>query len=109
MSFSTENVYAVVLAGGQSSRLFPFNKVLSDLTGAGKSLIQQAVHRLKCLPKKRIYILTVNDMVAPIRRQLKLPPRQFFVDPVRRGTWPAILWAMAHLRRVAPEAVMAIV
>ncbi len=101
-------IFGLILAGGKSSRLYPFNKVLSDLTGSGKSLIQQSFERLG-LPRKQTYVLTVADMVAPIRRQLKFSQKQFFVDPVRRGTWPAILWAMAHLRHQNPDAVMAIV
>jgi len=107
-SVQKEPIYAVILAGGQSSRLFPFNKVLSDLTGSGRSLIQQAFDRVQKLSKKQTYILTGKDMVAPIRRQLKLPPGRVFVDPARRGTWPAILWAMAHLRHKNPDALMAV-
>jgi len=103
-----QSVYAVILAGGQSSRLFPFNKVISDLTGSGKSLIQQAFARAGLAPKQNRYVLTVREMVAPIRRQLKLPADHFFVDPVRRGTWPALLWAMGHLRQKNPDAIMAV-
>ncbi len=106
---SRSEVYAIILAGGQSSRLFPFNKVLADLTGSGRSLIQQAYDRLDALPRENIFLLTVRDMVAPIRRQLKVSPKHIFVDPVGRGTWPAILWAMAQLRRQDATAVMAIV
>jgi mannose-1-phosphate guanylyltransferase len=103
------NVRAVILAGGQSSRLFPFNKVVSDLTGSGRSLIQQAGDRLSNLSREQLYVLTVKDMVPSIRRQLKLPASHFFADPVRRGTWPALLWAMAHLRRENADAVIAVV
>jgi mannose-1-phosphate guanylyltransferase len=99
---------AAILAGGQSSRLFPFNKVLADLTGSGRTLLQQAYDRLKFFPKGRIYALTTQEMAAPVRRQLKLSASRVLVDPVRRGTWPAILWAMAHLRRESPDAVMAV-
>jgi mannose-1-phosphate guanylyltransferase len=103
------NVYAVVLAGGQSSRLFPFNKILTDLTGSGKTLLQQARARLKFIPRKQIYVLTNSEMVKPVQRQLKLPPHQILTDPARRGTWPAILWAMAHIRQQNPEAVIAVI
>ena len=105
----TPAIFAVILAGGQSSRLFPFNKVLSDLTGSGRSLIQEAYRRVSIVPRKQIYVLTVRYMVAPVRRQLPLPADHFFVDPVQRGTWPAMLWAMAHLRRENAEAVIAVV
>ena len=94
------DVNVVILAGGASSRLFPFNKILSDLSGSGKTLIQQAFSRAATLaPRSAIHVLAVHDLVEPIAQQLRLPQRQFFVDPVRRGTWPALMWAMAHLRQ----------
>lgn len=102
-------IFVVILAGGQSSRLYPFNKVLSDLTGSGRSLIQQACDRVSLIPRQQIYVLTVRDMVAPIRKQLPLPADHFFIDPVRRGTWPAMLWAMAHLRQKNTDAVISVV
>ena len=53
--------------------------------------------------------LAAQDMVAPIRRQLHLPASHVLVDPVRRGTWPALLWAMAHFRQKNADAIMAVV
>jgi mannose-1-phosphate guanylyltransferase len=103
-----KNAAAIILAGGKSSRLFPFNKVLSDLTGSGRTLIQQTQDRLGSFPKNAIYVLTTSDMVAPVQRQLQLSASHILVDPVRRGTWPAILWAMAHLRRTNPSTVLGI-
>ncbi len=99
---------ALILAGGKSSRLFPFNKVLSDLTGSGRTLIQETQDRIAFFPKKGIFALTTREMSIPVRRQLKLPANRVFVDPIRRGTWPAILWAMAHLRRANLETVLAV-
>jgi mannose-1-phosphate guanylyltransferase len=99
---------AVILAGGKSSRLFPFNKVLSDLTGSGRTLIQQTQDRLTSFSKNAIYALTTSEMVAPVQRQLQLATSHILVDPVRRGTWPAILWAMAHLRRTNPNTLLGI-
>ena len=101
--------HALILAGGASSRLFPFNKILADLTGTGRTLIQQAFDRAAAfVPGDHISLLAVQDLVNPIRSQLALPASRFFVDPVRRGTWPALLWAMAALRRADPETVLAV-
>jgi mannose-1-phosphate guanylyltransferase len=47
-------------------------------------------------------------MVSAMRQQLRWPALRFLSDPVRRGTWPALLWAMAHLRQGDPEAVVAV-
>ncbi len=99
MSPSKPPVYAFILSGGQSSRLFPFNKVLSDLTGSGSTLLQQAHSRaVRLAGRKNVRVITVPDMVPKMRRQILLPKACFLSDPARRGTWPAILWAMAHLR-----------
>ena len=111
-------VYGLILAGGQSSRLFPFNKVLSDLTGQGRTLLQQAADRLTKIFRKgphagfissqKIYVLTTPGFVLPMSRQLRLPSSHFFIDPARRGTWPAILWAMAHIGLKDAEATLAV-
>src|SRR5258708_4930163 len=106
---SMEKVYAVVLAGGQSARLYPFNKVVSDLTGSGRSLIQQVYDRtIPLIHPDRFYVLTTPTAAGPIRRQLGLSSDNFLMDPARRGTWPALLWAMAHLRRQDPAATLAV-
>jgi len=72
-------------------------------------LIQQAQARAQTLCSRReTYVLAVKDLKTPIKGQLKLSNEKIFVDPVRRGTWPTLLWAMAHLRRSNPEAVLAV-
>jgi len=104
-------IYSILLCGGQSSRLFPFNKILSDLQGTGESLIQQAYQRAAALSgANNAYVLTVPSMIPEIRKQIPVPKNRFLSDPVRRGTWPAILWAMAHLREAkgGAEAVLAV-
>ena len=117
MTSQTDSVDALILCGGQSSRLFPFNKVLSDLTGSGRTLLQQAADRIsrpvKVSPRiagpKNVYVLSIRDFVPDIRRQLRLPLSHCFADPVRRGTWPAILWAMAQLRARQASSVLAVI
>lgn len=104
-------MFPLILSGGQSSRLFPLNKVVCDLFGTGQSLIQEVYDRAAALgAKENIHFLTVPEMVPAIRKQVVLPPNHFYCDPVRRGTWPALLWAMAHLRSKAKgtEAVLAV-
>ncbi|MFA5975047.1 MAG: sugar phosphate nucleotidyltransferase [Elusimicrobiota bacterium] len=113
------SVYGLILAGGQSSRLFPFNKVLSDMTGSGRTLLQQALDRLSAgrqtnrqpplVPPDHVYVLSAREWIRPMQKQLKLPARHFLSDPVRRGTWPALLWAMAHIRQQDPDALLAVV
>lgn len=108
-TYKSGPIFPLILAGGASSRLFPFNKVLSDLRGKGKTLLAEAADRADALaPRARLHILTVGTMAPLIQKALRLPAGRLFVDPARRGTWPALLWAMAHLRRTSPEAVLAV-
>lgn len=103
-------IYALVLAGGASSRLYPFNKILSDLTGGGKTLLQQALQRLPTFikPQDR-YVLTTTPLLKEMKRHLGWSSHRFLVDPVRRGTWPALLWAMAHLKQKGEGATLCVV
>jgi mannose-1-phosphate guanylyltransferase len=102
--------FALILAGGASYRLFPFNKVLSDLTGSGRTLLQQSFDRLAGVASpERIYAVTAESMRPAFAEQLLLAPAQILSDPARRSTWPAILWALAHIQKQDPEAIVAVV
>ena len=111
----------LILAGGASSRFFPLNKVLADPTGRGRTLIQQAFDRVVSKPlyseegegsslvdRSRFHVVTGESSREAIRRQLDLDVENIFVEPARRNTWPAILWALAHLRRLDSRATIAI-
>lgn len=112
------DLIVLVMAGGASSRLYPFDKVLSDLTDCGRTMIQQALDRVAVksrkhgkalISKKDFFVVTGAAYKPQMERQLKGVPRQnILAEPERRNTWPAILWAMTHIRKRHANAVLAI-
>jgi len=95
-----ENVFAIVLAGGSGTRLWPLSrtllpKQLLSING-NLSLLQQTISRiLKLLPPEKIFVVTNEEHVFEVRSQLKeLSPdldAQVLSEPVGRNTLPAIL------------------
>jgi mannose-1-phosphate guanylyltransferase len=108
-----DNLYAVILAGGSGTRLWPRSranrpKQLLDLV-SDQTMIQQTVNRLlPLIPIERICIMTGAPHAAETRKQLPtLPAENLFIEPSGRGTGPCVALAAAYLQRRNPEAVMA--
>ena len=73
-----------------------------------KSMIQETVERLLPLAKaKRFWVITNDDLRAPIVRQLKkLNKQQIIAEPAGRNTAPAIGLAAFLLEKRDPSAVI---
>ncbi|MEX1248057.1 MAG: mannose-1-phosphate guanylyltransferase [Anaerolineales bacterium] len=110
----TENYYAVIMAGGGGTRLWPLSRqsrpkqmlqLIDDLT-----LFQMAVRRLETLfPPERILVVTNGAHSVELQQQsLELPKENFLLEPQPRGTAPAIGLAAAFLQSRHPGAVMAV-
>jgi mannose-1-phosphate guanylyltransferase len=106
------NFYPVILAGGRGTRFWPLSrkrmaKQLLPLNSK-KSMIQETVERLLPLAKaKRFWVITNDDLRAPIVRQLKkLDKQQVIAEPVGRNTAPAIGLAAFLLEKRDPGAVI---
>ena len=111
-SVAHSNFYPVILAGGRGTRFWPLSrkkraKQLLALDGK-QTMIQQTVARLLPLaPAKRFWIISNEDLRAPIAKQLpKLSKAHILAEPVGRNTAPAIGLAAFLLLRENPEAVL---
>ncbi len=111
---SDENYYAVIMAGGGGTRLWPLSrrgrpKQMLNLFGE-RSLFQVAVDRLEGLfPPERICVVTVAEQAAALREQVPaIPPENYFIEPMPRGTASVVGLAAAALRQRSPQAVMAV-
>jgi mannose-1-phosphate guanylyltransferase len=109
---SKANFYPVILAGGRGTRFWPLSrkrmaKQLLPLN-TKKSMIQETVERLAPLAdKKHFWVITNDDLVQPIARQLRgVPQKQLVAEPVGRNTAPAIGLAAFILERLDPNAVL---
>lgn len=106
--------WAVVLAGGSGTRLWPMSREempKQALTLVGeRSMFQYAVDRLLPLfPIERILVVTRVEYMQILLKQVpELPEQNFILEPVGRGTAPAIGLAAIHLKKRDPNAVMAV-
>jgi mannose-1-phosphate guanylyltransferase len=106
--------YALIMAGGTGTRLWPLSrhahpKQTLKLIGE-RSMFQQAVDRLEPLfEMEQIQIVTREEHVALLSGQVpELPGENFIIEPVGRGTAPAIGLAAVHLQHRDPDAVMVV-
>jgi len=109
-----EHLYAVIMAGGVGSRLWPRSRSTSpkqflDLLGP-QTMVQETVSRLEPLiPLERVLIVVSQDHAETVRVQVPgLPEQNILVEPGPRGTAPCIGLAAVVLQRRDPEAVMAV-
>lgn len=109
---AVDRLWAVVPAGGSGTRLWPLSraaapKFLLDLTGAGRTLIQQTVDRLTPLVGDRVLVVTGERHRDAVRAQLpEVKGDQVLGEPSPRDSMAAIGLAAALLEREDPDALL---
>ncbi|MBW8009733.1 MAG: NTP transferase domain-containing protein [Chloroflexi bacterium] len=108
------NYYAVIMAGGGGTRLWPLSRkakpkqalrILGETT-----LFQNSIDRLEGLfPPERILIVTTAEQAALLQELSSLIPKEnFILEPQPRGTASAIGLTAIVLRKLDPQASMAV-
>ena len=108
-------VHPIILCGGSGSRLWPLSrgaypKHLLPLIG-DKTLLQQTVERLAPLASGHPTVVTNADHAFLVNRQLAeigVGGSRLIVEPVARGTAPAVALAAIDVARRDPEAIVLI-
>ena len=110
-----DHAYAVVMAGGGGTRLWPLSrrhrpKQMLPLLEEHHTLFQTTVKRLEgLLSHDRIYVVTVAEQVEDLRAQSpEIPAENFLVESAPRGTASVVGLAAVILRQRDPDAVMAV-
>ena len=109
-----DNFYAVIMAGGGGTRLWPLSrtakpkqmlKLFND-----QSLFQVAVGRLMGeFNPERILVVTIAEQVGDLRDQAPhIPAENFIIEPMPRGTASVIGLAGVTLQHRDPDSVMAV-
>ncbi|GAA1925481.1 mannose-1-phosphate guanylyltransferase [Nocardioides lentus] len=104
--------WAIVPAGGAGTRLWPLSrrdepKFLHDLTGSGRSLLQQTVDRLAPLAGERVVVVTGEAHAAAVRAQLPAAVAdRVLAEPSPRDSMAAIGLAAAIVERDDPDGVV---
>ncbi len=109
-----DHYYAVIMAGGEGSRLWPLSRQLRPKQmvqlGSDRSLFQIAVDRIRDIfPADRIYVVTVANQAEDLKGQCpEIPAENFLLEPMPRGTASVVGLAAVALHLRDPQAVMAI-
>jgi len=101
------NFYALILAGGSGSRFWPASKEtlpkqFIDLTGSGKTLIQETFIRInKIIKTENIIISTNNKYKNLVLNQIPgIKSKNLICEPLKRNTAPSILYASLKINRI---------
>ena len=111
----SEHYYAVIMAGGGGTRLWPLSRQARPKQmlklGGERTLFQVSVDRLKDLfPAERIYIVTAVSQAEELQSECpEIPAENFILEPEPRGTASAIGLAAVVLQKRDPQATMAVV
>ncbi len=99
------------MCGGAGTRFWPFSrearpKQFIDFFGTGQTLLQMTVDRVRRLVPEENMILITNEQYADtVREQLPgVSSEHILLEPARRDTAPAVLWAAYHIAARSPEA-----
>ncbi len=92
------------MCGGAGTRFWPFSresrpKQFIDFFGTGQTLLKMTVERVRRLVPEENMILITNELYADtVREQLPgISPEHILLEPARRNTAPAVLWAAHHI------------
>lgn len=107
-----ENRYAVILAGGGGTRLWPKSRTSLPKQflkiGSDKTLFQMTFERLnKFISTQKIFIVTRQQYLAEIEKELPVIDRaNILIEPSSKNTGPAIALAISHIHKMNREAVV---
>lgn len=100
------NNFALIMAGGVGSRFWPtsranYPKQFQDLTGTGRTLLQQTYDRLDSIvPSDQVYVLTNSRYHNLVQEQLpEINNSQIICEPAMRNTAPCILYAALKINQ----------
>ena len=109
-----DHYYALIMAGGVGTRLWPLSredrpKQALPLIG-DRTMFQIALDRLAPLftPDRMLVVAGSNHVDLLKAQGPGIPSENFIVEPMGRGTAPAIALGAIHLGRKHPDAMMAV-
>jgi mannose-1-phosphate guanylyltransferase len=108
------DIRVVIMAGGSGTRFWPLSRKRSPKQflpiTSSRTMIEETVRRvLPLVPRTKIHTVANADQTRTIRRLLlRIPERNFLVEPQGRNTAPSLILATAWVYLQNPEAVVAV-
>jgi len=109
-----EHFYALIMAGGGGTRLWPLSrkhrpKQVLSLTEE-RTMFQVTVERLRDLfPPERVFVVTGKNFVEALQQSTPhIPSENFIVEPSARDSGPAAGLGTVEIARRDPDAVIAV-
>lgn len=106
--------YALIMAGGGGTRLWPLSrrsKPKQALTLVGeRTMFEHAVDRIApvCQPEEILVVTGADQVDSLVLQAPELPDENFVLEPMARGTAPAIGLGAFHLQQRDPHGVMVV-
>jgi len=107
-------LYALIMAGGSGTRLWPYSREARPKQFLGflseRTMLQEACQRIASLiPDDQIFVVISETYTDVVRQQIpQVPAANIIGEPEGHGTAPCIGLSALYLRRLDPEAVMAV-
>ena len=93
----------VILAGGQSRRLFPFQRPKPLFEVGGRFLLEMAIERLKGFDIRIVASAAIAHEIRVAFRNRKLPIPDFWIEPEGRDTAAAVGFAVVQAKAIKAE------
>jgi mannose-1-phosphate guanylyltransferase len=114
MTDNYDHFYAVIMAGGGGTRLWPLStrkipKQMVKIFGE-ETLFQISVNRLEGLfPPERIFVVTIAEQADLLSSQTpQIPKKNFLIEPFPKGTASVVGYAATYIKQIDPDAILVI-
>ncbi len=111
--YHKENKYAIIMAGGVGTRLWPRGTVKTpkqflDIDNSGESLIQKTYKRLeRIFETTKIFVVTNVSYKSIVKKQIpQIPEENIILEPIGKNTAPCIGLSCLYIQNFNPNALV---